>query len=45
MSVSRHPVALRLEQRVGSATKLLATVMVLPLVDGIFPALVVVAGV
>jgi len=44
MSVSRHPVALRLEQRVGSATKLLATVMVLPLVDGIFPALVV-AGV
>ncbi|MFC6771104.1 DUF5794 domain-containing protein, partial [Halorubrum pallidum] len=44
MSVSRHPVALRLERRVGSATKLLATVMVLPLVDGIFPALVV-AGV
>ncbi|WP_123622370.1 DUF5794 domain-containing protein [Halorubrum sp. CSM-61] len=44
MSVSRHPIALRLEQRVGSATKLLATVMVLPLVDGIFPALVV-AGV
>ena len=44
MSVSRHPIALRLEQRVGSATKLLATVMVLPLIDGIFPALVV-AGV
>jgi len=44
MSVSRHPVALRLEQRVGSATKLLATVMVLPLVDGIFPALVVVVA-
>ncbi|GAA0718370.1 hypothetical protein J2744_001457 [Halorubrum trapanicum] len=44
MSTSRHPVALRLEQQVGSATKLLATVMVLPLVDGIFPALVV-AGV
>ena len=44
MSVSRHPVALRLEQRVGGATKLLATVMALPLVDGIFPALVV-AGV
>jgi len=44
MSVSRHPVALRLERQVGSATKLLATVMVLPLVDGIFPALVV-AGV
>jgi hypothetical protein len=44
MSVSRHPIALRLERQVGSATKLLATVMVLPLVDGIFPALVV-AGV
>ncbi|RAW45720.1 hypothetical protein DQW50_07400 [Halorubrum sp. 48-1-W] len=44
MSVSRHPVALRLEQQVGGATKLLATVMALPLVDGIFPALVV-AGV
>ncbi|KKF39862.1 hypothetical protein FK85_25300 [Halorubrum saccharovorum] len=44
MSTSRHPIALRLEQRVGSATKLLATVMVLPLIDGIFPALVV-AGV
>lgn len=44
MSVSRHPVALRLERRVGSATRLLATVMVLPLIDGIFPALVV-AGV
>ncbi|SNR23539.1 DUF5794 domain-containing protein [Halorubrum vacuolatum] len=44
MSVSRHPIALRLEQRVGGATKLLATVMALPLIDGIFPALVV-AGV
>ncbi len=44
MSVSQHPVALRLEQRVGGATKLLATVMALPLVDGIFAALVV-AGV
>ncbi|MFB6122150.1 MAG: DUF5794 domain-containing protein [Haloferacaceae archaeon] len=41
MSVSRHPVALRLEQQVGGATRLLATVMVLPLVDGIFPALVI----
>ena len=41
MSVSRHPVALRLEQQVGGATRLLATVMALPLVDGIFPALVV----
>lgn len=41
MSVSDHPIALRLERRVGGATKLLATVMGLPLVDGIFPALVV----
>jgi hypothetical protein len=41
MSVSRHPVALRLEQQVGSATRLLATVMALPLVDGIFPALII----
>lgn len=40
MSTSRHPVALRLEQFVGEGTKLLATVMGLPLVDGIFPALV-----
>ena len=40
MSVSQHPVALRLEQRVGGATKLLATVMMLPLIDGIFPALI-----
>ena len=41
MSVSDHPIALRLEQQVGGATRLLATVMGLPLVDGIFPALVV----
>ena len=40
MSSSQHPVALRLERQVGGATKLLATVMGLPLVDGIFPALV-----
>jgi hypothetical protein len=40
MSTSRHPVALRLERRVGRGTELLATVMALPLVDGIFPALV-----
>jgi len=40
MSSSRHPVALSIEQRVGGATKLLAAVMLLPLVDGIFPALV-----
>ncbi|WP_435194669.1 DUF5794 domain-containing protein [Natronomonas sp. EA1] len=43
MSVSRHPIALRLERTVGEGTKLLATVMGLPLVDGIFPA-VVLAG-
>jgi hypothetical protein len=41
MSVSRHPVALTLERQVGGATRLLATVMALPLVDGIFPALVI----
>lgn len=40
MSTSQHPVALELERRVGGATKLLATVMFLPLLDGIFPALV-----
>jgi hypothetical protein len=40
MSSSQHPVALRLERRVGGATRLLATVMGLPLVDGIFPAIV-----
>jgi hypothetical protein len=40
MSSSRHPIALRLEQQVGGATKLLATVMLLPLADGIFAALV-----
>jgi hypothetical protein len=40
MSVSQHPVALRLERQVGGATKLLATVMALPLIDGIFPALI-----
>jgi hypothetical protein len=45
MSVSRHPVALRLEQHVGRGTRLLATVMLLPLIDGIFPALVLAGGV
>lgn len=40
MSSSRHPIALKLEQQVGGATKLLATVMLLPLIDGIFPSLV-----
>jgi len=40
MSSSEHPVALSIEQRVGGPTKLLAIVMCLPLVDGLFPALV-----
>lgn len=40
MSNSQHPIALRLERRVGGATRLLATVMALPLVDGIFAAMV-----
>jgi hypothetical protein len=40
MSRSRHPVARSIEERVDTATKLLALVMCLPLVDGIFPALV-----
>jgi hypothetical protein len=40
MSHSRHPVALSIERRVGGATRLLGTVMCLPLLDGIFPALV-----
>jgi hypothetical protein len=41
MSSSQHPVALSIEQQVGGATRLLAVVMLLPLVDGIFAALVV----
>ena len=45
MSVSRHPVALRLEGLVGDGTKLLATVMALPLIDGIFPALLLAGAV
>ena len=40
MSVSQHPIALRIEQTVGSNSALLATVMFLPLLDGVFPALV-----
>jgi len=40
MSTSRHPIALDIEQRVGRGGRLLATVMGLPLVDGIFPVLV-----
>ena len=40
MSSSEHPIAHSLERQVGGATKLLAIVMCLPLVDGLFPALV-----
>jgi hypothetical protein len=40
MSRSQHPVALTVARRVGGASRLLATVMWLPLLDGIFPALV-----
>lgn len=40
MSNSRHPIALRLERAVDGPERLLATVMLLPLLDGIFPALV-----
>jgi hypothetical protein len=45
MSVSRHPVALKIENVVGDGTKLLATVMGLPLLDGIFPALLLAGAV
>jgi hypothetical protein len=45
MSVSRHPVALRIENTVGDGTRLLATVMGLPLLDGIFPALLLAGAV
>ncbi|QCC55459.1 hypothetical protein DV706_13870 [Natronorubrum bangense] len=40
MSTSQHPVALRLEQIVGGDARLLALVMMLPLIDGVFPALI-----
>jgi len=40
MSTSEHPVAARLERQFGDDTRLLATVMGLPLIDGIFPAMV-----
>ena len=45
MSTSRHPIALRLERRVGEGTRLLATVMALPLLDGIFAALILAGAV
>lgn len=40
MSTSRHPIALRLQRLGGTDAKLLALVMGLPLIDGIFPALI-----
>ena len=40
MSTSRHPVALRLERVGRSDAALLALVMLLPLIDGVFPALI-----
>ncbi len=40
MSTSQHPVALRLEGIVGGDARLLALVMGLPLVDGVFAALI-----
>lgn len=43
MSSSRHPIALAVERRVSSSTRLLAVVMCLPLIDGVFAA-VVLAG-
>lgn len=45
MSTSHHPVALRLERHVGPGTRLLTTVMALPLVDGLFPALIIAGAV
>ncbi|MHC3438731.1 DUF5794 domain-containing protein [Natrialbaceae archaeon A-gly3] len=40
MSTSQHPVALRLERIVGGDARLLALVMGLPLIDGVFAALI-----
>lgn len=40
MSSSRHPIALSIERRVSTSTRLLAVVMCLPLVDGVFVAVV-----
>ncbi|MFC4542005.1 DUF5794 domain-containing protein [Halosolutus amylolyticus] len=45
MSTSQHPVALRLERIVGGNARLLALVMMLPLIDGVFPALILAGAV
>ncbi len=44
MSSSQHPIALRLERLVRDDAKLLALVMGLPLIDGIFVALILAGG-
>jgi len=44
MSSSQHPVALSIEQQVRSSTRLLAVVMCLPLIDGVFAAVVLSGG-
>ncbi|GAB7020153.1 DUF5794 domain-containing protein [Halostagnicola bangensis] len=40
MSTSQHPVALSLERFASDDAKLLALVMALPLIDGVFPAMI-----
>jgi hypothetical protein len=45
MSSSQHPIALAIERQIGGSTRLLATVMCLPLIDGLFPALVLAGAV
>jgi len=44
MSSSRHPIALSVERRVSGSTRLLAVVMLLPLVDGVFVAVALGGG-
>lgn len=44
MSSSRHPIALSVERRVSNSTRLLAVVMLLPLVDGVFVAVALGGG-
>ena len=45
MSTSQHPVALSLERFASDDAKLLALVMALPLVDGVFPAMILAGAV
>jgi hypothetical protein len=44
MSHSQHPVALSVERLDRGPTGLLGLVMVLPLIDGLFPAMVLAGG-